>query len=356
MPGPPRDLLVSGATGFVGRALMPELVRAGHRVRATTRRLRPGLEGPAEWVEVDLSRPDEVAPVLDGVDVAYFLVHGMASAREDYAETERRSAASFARAAELAGVSRLVYLGGVAPRGRPSKHLASRLAVGEVLRAGRVPALELRASMIVGPGSTSWQVVRDLALRLPVMVLPSWVRSRSCPVWIGDVVGALVAAIDLPLEGSTWFDLPGPDVLTVRQIFEHVAALRDRALPAIWAPLPAPRVSSIWLKFVCDADWRVVRELVLGLSHDLLPRDARYWQLANLPPPIPFDEAARRALEADRPARAGLGGAIARLEEELVQRFAPSAKPARSRTRRAAGAGPIDRPVTPAARSRRSPS
>lgn len=313
---------MTGAGGFVGRALVPALAAAGHRLRATTRRRKPGLPGGPEWIEVDLGRPRELPRALEGVSAAYFLVHGMASDRGDYAEEERRAAAAFARAAAVAGVERIVYLGGVAPRGIPSKHLASRLAVGEVLRAGRVPCLELRASMIVGAGSASWQVVRDLALRLPAMLLPGWAESRTCPVGIEDVVRALAAALRVPLPESAAFDLPGPDVLTVREILERVAALRGRALPAVRAPLPIPRVSTLWLKLVSDADWRVVRELVLGLSHDLLPRDDRYWALAGLPRPEPFDAVARRALETERPA-SGLRGLVTSAEEALVDRFAP---------------------------------
>jgi uncharacterized protein YbjT (DUF2867 family) len=325
-----RHVLVTGATGFVGRALAPALLGAGHRVRAITRRRRAGEDGGPQWVEADLARPTDLPRVLEGIDVAYFLVHGMASGREDYAEEERRAAAAFARAAEHGAVGRIVYLGGVAPRGRPSKHLASRLAVGEVLRRGRVPALELRASMIIGAGSASWQVVRDLALRLPAMVLPSWAVTRTCPVAIDDVVRALVAGMDVPLPESAVHDLPGPDVLSIREILERVAALRGRSLPAVAAPLPIPRVSTLWLKLVSDADWRVVRELVLGLERDLLPRDARYWQLAGLAPPMPFDEAARRALDEDRPA-GGLRGIVTGLEESLVDRFAPRLRAAAAR-------------------------
>jgi uncharacterized protein YbjT (DUF2867 family) len=321
-PAPrPQAVLVTGATGFVGRALLPALVVAGHRVRATSRR-EAGQSGGVEWVRADVSRAADLPRALAGIDAAYFLVHGMANGGRDYAEEERRAAATFARVAAEAGVSRVVYLGGVAPRGRPSRHLASRLAVGEVLRAGRVPCLELRASMIVGAGSASWQVVRDLALRLPAMVLPTWVDSRTAPVAIEDVVRALVAGLAVPLRQSAVHDLPGADVLSVREIFQRVAALRGRSLPAVRAPLPVPRVSTLWLKLISGADWRVVRELVLGLSHDLLPRDARFWTLAGLPPPLPFDEAARRALAAER-RPGGLRGLGAAVEEALVARFSP---------------------------------
>jgi uncharacterized protein YbjT (DUF2867 family) len=316
-----RPVLVTGATGFVGRALVPALVAAGRRVRATTRRDAPDLGGGVEWIRADLGRAEELPRALEGVSTAYFLVHGMASAREDYAEEERGAAAAFAREAGRAGVERIVYLGGVAPRGRPSKHLASRLAVGEVLRGGRVPALELRASMIVGAGSASWRVVRDLALRLPAMVLPAWAESRTCPVAVDDVVAALVLALDLepPPPGGAFLDLPGPETLSVREILVRVAALRGRALPAIRVPMPAPRVSALWLKLVSGADWKVVRELVQGLEHDLLPQDGgSFWETIGRRRLVPFDEAARRALREESPGT-GLRAALSALEEGVVQ-------------------------------------
>jgi uncharacterized protein YbjT (DUF2867 family) len=177
--------------------------------------------------------------------------------------------------------------------------------------------------MIVGAGSASWRVVRDLALRLPAMVLPAWAESRTCPVGIDDVVGALVAAVRVPLRGSAFADLPGPEVLSVREILTRVAALRGRTLPAIRAPLPAPRVSTVWLKLVSDADWKVVRELVQGLEHDLLPQDgAEFWNAIGRRELVPFDEAARRALAEDQRGP-GLRGALHALGEELVQAIAP---------------------------------
>lgn len=324
-PRSPRPLaVVAGATGFVGRALVPALVAAGWRVRATTRRLArgaPAAEG-VEWVEADLTRPPTVAAALAGAQAAFHLVHGMASARDDWDERERLGAAILSREAARAGVERIVYLGGVAPRGPPSRHLASRLAVGEVLRAGRVPAVELRASMIVGAGSASWRVVRDLALRLPAVVLPSWAGSRTRPVAIDDVVRALVAALRLPVDGGAWLDLPGPDVLGLGEMLARVAALRGRRLPALPFPLPAPRLSSAWLKLVSDADWRVVRELVQGLGDDLLPSDDRFWTLTAHGPLVPFDEAARRAL-ADDAGATGLRGLVAGAEEALVELLGP---------------------------------
>jgi uncharacterized protein YbjT (DUF2867 family) len=334
-------VLVTGATGFVGRALVPALAASGRRVRATTRALRGGEDAAAEWVEADLRRAATLPRAFEGVAAAYYLVHGMAGAREDYAEEERLAAASFAREAARAGVGRIVYLGGVAPGGAPSKHLGSRLAVGEILRAGRVPALELRASMIVGAGSASWRIVRDLALRLPAMVLPAWARSRTSPVALEDVVRGLVAALDLPLAESVWLDLPGPEVLSVGEILQRVAALRGRRIPALRVPLPSPRLSSLWLRLVSDADFDVARELVLGLAHDLLPRDDRFWSLVGHGPRIGFDDAAARALAEDPPPE-GLRGLAMSVEEALVDLFAPRLRgPGGVRPSAAAGrAGP----------------
>jgi uncharacterized protein YbjT (DUF2867 family) len=230
---------------------------------------------------------------------------------------ERRAAKAFAAAAAEAGVERIVYLGGPAPRQRASEHLRSRLEVGEILRAGSVPAVELRASMVVGSGGASWQIVRDLAMRLPVMVLPRWLKSRSCPVALEDVVAALAATAELPLEGSAWFDVPGPEALSGRQILERIAALRGRRILAVDVPFLTPKLSALWLKLVTRADFSLARELVMGLQEDLLPKDDRFWQLIGHTRLVSFDEAASRAL-ANEPRGTGLLEQAVQLEERLV--------------------------------------
>jgi uncharacterized protein YbjT (DUF2867 family) len=200
-------------------------------------------------------------------------------------------------AAERAGIERIVYLGGIAPQGRPSEHLRSRLEVGRMLRTGGVPALELRAGMIVGFGSASWRIVRDLAARLPAMVLPRWLRSRSQPVAIDDVIVALATGARLPLTRSASYDLPGPEVLSYREVLLRTARLFGHLrLPVAEVPMLSPAMSSQWLRLVTRADWAVARELVLGLTHDLIARNDAYWQLIGHPPPLAFEEAARRAL------------------------------------------------------------
>ncbi len=318
-------VLLTGATGFVGSHLHPTLRAAGHRVRCLTRdatRAR-AQDAHAEWFEADLADEARLGAALEGCDAAYFLVHGMADGHRGYEQRELEDAARFARAAERAGVERIIYLGGVAPREHASKHLRSRLAVGELLRAGRVPTLELRASMIVGHGSLSWLIVRDLVARLPVMVLPRWLRSRTEPVAIDDVVAALVGGLTLPAPHSRCFDVPGPDVLSGREILEATAlAMGLRPPRMLEVPILTPRLSSLWVRFVTRARWSVAREIVTGLTEDLLAHDDTYWRLIGHPERIPFVAAAADALAAAaRLERVpGVWGAIERQLTSLRQR------------------------------------
>ncbi|MDF2692254.1 MAG: putative nucleoside-diphosphate-sugar epimerase [Labilithrix sp.] len=257
-----------------------------------------------------------------GVDCVYYLVHSMTEARSaDFRSLERESANNVARAAARCSCRRIVYLGGVEPSGQPSEHLASRLEVGAILRGGEVPALELRAAMIIGNGSASWRILRDLALRLPMMLLPRWLESRSCPIALEDAVTALLDAREVPLERSTWFDIPGPEVLRAREMLLLVGALRGRRIPTVKVPLLTPRLSAGWLKLVSGVNYDVARELVLGLQDDLLPRDASYWSITGRPPGRTFLEAASRALETERKPR-GMRGWLGTSEERLVASLA----------------------------------
>lgn len=317
-PATERKALVTGATGFVGRALVPALCARGWGVVAASRRPHStSAVAGVEWRTCDILRPETLAGALAGVEVAYYLVHSMGGGHLDFQEMERRAAGHFVEAAAKAGIERIIYLGGPAPPGRPSEHLRSRLEVGEILRAGPVQAIELRASMVIGTGGASWQIVRDLAMRLPWMVLPRWLKSRTRPVALDDVVVALTAAAEMPLQDSAWFDLPGPEVLSGRQVLERIAALRGRRILAAEVPLLTPQLSALWLKLVASTDFSLARELVVGLREDLLPEDDSFWQLIGHSELVPFDVAARRAL-AHEPRRRGVRHRVARLEERLV--------------------------------------
>lgn len=323
MSHPRRTILVAGATGFVGRALVPALAQRGHRVRACSR--HPGAGGAGvEPVRCDLLDAASLPTVLDGVDTAFYLVHSLGSPAS-YRSLDREAAQRFVEAAGDAGLRRIVYLGGVAPRGPASEHLASRLEVGRILRSGAVPAIELRAAMIVGPGSASWQIVRDLAMRLPAMVMPAWLSRRLSPIALDDVVVALLAALELPLDESVHYDVPGPEILTGKEILERIAAIDGRRIPSLSLPWLTPRLAALWLRIVTRADFALARELILGLTDDLLPESDRFWELTGLRPQFTFDEAARAAIAAERrdPKERG---SLARLEESIVRRAGPRAR------------------------------
>ncbi|MDY7095487.1 MAG: NAD(P)H-binding protein [Acidobacteriota bacterium] len=278
------EVLLTGATGFVGRHLYPALEAAGYPVRCATRRPDAAARRRPErrWVRLDVDHPETLVPALEGCRFAYFLIHEMGGDGR-YEERERRAAEAFSAAAHEAGVERIVYLGGVAPAGEASRHLRSRLGTGEVLRSGPVPALELRAGMVMGAGSASWQMVRDLAARLPAMILPRWLRNHSQPVFIDDVVLALLASLSLPLAESRWLDLPGPEALTHRELLERVAARLGRRPLLLDVPVLTPKLSSYWIALVTRTRWALARELVQGLTSDLLPSGESVWD--QLPAP-----------------------------------------------------------------------
>jgi uncharacterized protein YbjT (DUF2867 family) len=320
-------ILLTGATGFVGGRLWPALHQLGHPVRCLTRNAPAARERWPErvWVEGDVASETAITAAMDGCGAAYYLVHGMAGSHGDFRRQEVDSAHRFRQAAATAGLRRIIYLGGVAPRGPASEHLASRLEVGEQLRSGPVPVLELRASMIIGNGSLSWQIVRDLAARLPGMILPRWLRSRTQPIGIEDVLRALTTALTLPMDGSAWYDLPGPDTLSGAEILQETARLLGLRPPLMLeVPFLTPWLSSLWLRLVTRSDWSVAREVVVGLTEDLLAVDGRFWQEIGPPGPEGFADAARRVIQEERAGSAlrGFWGA----EERVVARLcrAPS--------------------------------
>src|SRR5215213_1978385 len=230
-----RLALVTGVTGYIGGRLVPELLAAGWRVRALARhasRLRDRAWFPQiDVVEGDAADPEVLRQALDGVDVAYYLLHSLGTGRR-FESTDRHTAREFARAARDAHIRRVVYLGGLYPEGEDlSRHLDSRREVGEILLASGVPTAVLRAAVILGSGSASFEMLRYLTERLPVMVTPRWVSKRIQPIAIRDVLRYLVGCATLPPEVNRAFDIGGPDVLTYQEMMQRyarVAGLRRR--------------------------------------------------------------------------------------------------------------------------------
>lgn len=318
-----KRVLLTGATGFVGSHVFPVLARACFEVRGATRDVAQAAKRfpGREFVHLDTGQPSSLGPAMRGCDAAIYLVHSMAAGGH-FDDVERDAATSFARAAHEAGLQRIVYLGGVRPQGKPSRHLQSRLQTGENLRAGPVPTIELQASMIIGAGSESFRIVRDLSARLPVMVLPSWLDSRTEPVAIDDVTAAIAHALTIEHRGSAAYALPGPDLLTCREILERTARQLGHE-PRMWGvSFVSPHLSTYWIALVTRADVRIARQLVEGLRGDLIAPDAGFWRLFPEHRRLSFDEALRRALpEEER----GLSRR-ARLVEHLLGMVAPHVK------------------------------
>ena len=294
--------LVFGASGYVGTHLVPFLAARGVAVRAAARR-RDALTARAWPESVELVAADALAPAtlpaaLDGIDVAYYLVHSMA-AGADFPRLDRQAAANFRDAAARAGVKRIVYLGGLQPEGIASAHLASRGETGAVLREGSVPVTELRAGVIIGPGSAAFEVIRDLVFHLPAMVTPSWVRSRSQPIALEDVLTYLARLPDIPEAAGAIYDVGGPEVLTYEQLMREFGVLVGRRPAILPVPVLTPQLSSYWLNFVTAVPTNVARALIAGLEHDVLADDAAIRALIPIPRKT-YREAAQAALALER--------------------------------------------------------
>ncbi|NCA11872.1 NAD-dependent epimerase/dehydratase family protein, partial [bacterium] len=263
-------ILLTGATGYVGGVLLPELERRGHVVRCLARRPQKlvGRTGPTtEVIAGDASDPDALARACVGIDVAYWLVHSMESG-VDFERADRLAAERFAEAAKTAGVKRIIYLGGLgADDDALSAHLRSRHEVGAILRASGLDVVEFRASIIVGAGSFSFDLVRTLVERLPVMICPAWLATPTQPIAIADVVAYLAAAADLPPGGQRIFEIGGPDKVSYGAIMREYA--RQRGLLRLMIPVPVltPRLSSLWLKLVTPQYSKVGRKLIDGLKN-----------------------------------------------------------------------------------------
>lgn len=271
------DVLVTGATGYIGGRLVPELLAAGHRVRCLAR-TPAKLDGRSWRGEVDVIAGDvldrgSLVAAMDGIDAAYYLVHSM-DGEGGFSERDRTAAETFRDAAAAAGVGRIVYLGGLGHGRELSDHLRSRQEVGAVLGSGDVPVTELRAAIIIGSGSASFEMLRNLVEVLPVMVTPKWVDTRCQPIAIRDVLVYLVRVLDEPDAAGRVLEIGGPDRLTYREMmhaYAAVAGLRRRVIVPV--PVLTPRLSSLWIGLVTPLPTGLARPLVESLRNEVVVGD-----------------------------------------------------------------------------------
>jgi uncharacterized protein YbjT (DUF2867 family) len=294
----PDPILLTGASGYVGSHVLDELLRRGRRVRALMRAPTPGrLPSKVDVRKGDAVAGSGLAEALEGCRTAYYLIHSMGSGgggdAAEFARRDREAAVNFGTAAADAGVERVIYLGGLG-EDTSSEHLRSRHEVAELLRQ-RVPELVyVRAAMIIGSGSASFEMLRHLTRRLPVMITPRWLNTRSQPVAIADVARALAALAELP-EAPAEVQLGGADVLSYRDMIARTASVMGRRQPLVLpVPLLTPRLSSHWVALVTPVDIGLVRPLVDGLKEEMI--------VSSAPPPgindhpLDFDAAVREAL------------------------------------------------------------
>jgi uncharacterized protein YbjT (DUF2867 family) len=289
-------VLVAGATGFVGSRLVTALCDRGHEVVALTRDA-DSHETPAgvTIVEGDLLDPPLEFPPADA---ACYLVHSM-DAGSDFAARDHRAATAFAEAAERAGIGRVIYLGGLGDDSDElSEHLRSRRDVERVLESGEFDCTTLRAAVILGDGSASFELIRQLAGRLPVMITPQWVRTDCQPIHVDDVIAYLIGVLDAPATAGETFEIGGPDVVTYEEMLREVATQLGRQLWIIPVPVLSPRLSARWLRLFTDVPPGVARPLVAGLRNTVVVSERRIDDHVHVEL-TPFETGVRRALAGD---------------------------------------------------------
>ena len=290
-----QSILLTGATGAVGGALLPKLLEGGHTVKALVRNPAQASLGDVEVVEGDVLSGAGLDTALDGVDVAYYLIHSMGRSPGDFELNDRIGAQNFAQAAERAGVRRIVYLGGLPPSGGGSAHLSSRAEVAEILATAVPEPVHARAAMVIGADSASFTMLSQLVHRLPLMVGPKWIDTRTQPIAADDVTSSLATLADYVAPPSD-VELGGAEIVSYRQMMDRFARIEGRREPLIIpVPVLSPRLSSYWVRFVTSVEPALARPLIDGLKEEMIVRTQPPAGINDAP--LNFDQAVERAMQ-----------------------------------------------------------
>lgn len=272
----PYNILVTGATGFIGSKLVEKLVQNGYTVKGMSRQKIPDKQG-VKFVKADAFNPDELQTCLEGVEIAFYLLHSMEGDTKnwkEFASREKIQANNFLKAATIAGVKRIIYLGGLVNESLDlSPHMKSRKQVGEILSSGSIPVTELRASLIIGAQGGSYAMLRYLVERLRIMVCPMWVKSISQPIALDDVIAYLVGCIEKPQTSGKIYDIGGPERLTYEELMRQYAAYLNKNLFIIEIPFLTTRLSSYWVDLITPVKASLARPLIDSLVHDTIVND-----------------------------------------------------------------------------------
>ncbi|MFI8417767.1 DUF2867 domain-containing protein [Serratia sp. NPDC078593] len=293
----PQRVLVLGASGYIGQNLIPLLAAQGHKITAAARRI--------EWLQeqhwpqvncqyVDVYRPETLAAALWDIDAVYYLIHGMGDG-DDFIEKERQAAENLRDALRNSTVKQVIFLGALQPAGKSSAHLIARKLTGEILRQSGIPLTELRASIIVGPGSAAFEVMRDMVYNLPILTPPRWVRSKSSPVALENLLVYLVELLQHPANENRIFDVAGPEYISYQTLFERFIAISGKKRWLIPIPLPTRFISVWFISMITSVPTSIAKALIQGLNHDL-PADGKPLQTLIPQQLKTFDEAVKETL------------------------------------------------------------
>ena len=293
-------ILLTGANGYIGTRLLPRLAEKGHEIYVLVRsRLR--IELPEKFksqlhiIEADLLNPDTLVQIPDDIDAAYYLVHSMSESR-NFMDLEARSAENFKNRIEKTKAKQIIYLSGLANESHLSIHLSSRKQVGEILQSGKVPVTILMAGIIIGSGSASFEIIRDLVEKLPVMVAPKWVNQLTQPIAIRDVLEYLTLVLDNPLCLNKSFEIGGPDVMSYKELLLKFAKIRGLKRKIITVPVLTPRLSSYWLFFVTKTNFSLAKSLVDSLMNNAICKENQI-QMIFPKELLSYEEAVRLAFK-----------------------------------------------------------